>query len=108
MVDRDYNPFGSVRDSMDAMAKLDQARTNEALRKMAAGQSGRNENACLICGGTGITTCRYCKGKGTKGKTIVIEGISRPGAVSEDIPCAMCKGSGQEKCLSCDGTGIRR
>jgi len=27
MVDRDYKPFGSVRDAMDAMAKLDQAGT---------------------------------------------------------------------------------
>ena len=108
MVDRDYKPFGSVRDSMDAMAKLDQARTNEALRNMAAGQSGQNANVCPICKGTGRIRlkCGSCDGTG-KDKYGHYD-AKAPGQKS--FVCLVCKGTGfrDTTCSSCNGTGKRR
>ena len=64
---------------------------------------------CKSCngeGGTGITTCPYCKGTGMM-TTVRQSGF---GIIQQSSPCTHCNGTGktmQHKCGDCGGTGFK-
>jgi len=130
MVDRDYKPFGSVRDAMDAMAKLDQAGTNAEIRSIRAllerevkkGDAKANELAALmdkhVCPrcirGRGsqraTASCSTCRGdKKRMFRESEIPYKDRMNLEPLKMPCKSCNGSGSRDgrtaCSNCGGAG---
>ena len=131
MVDRDYKPFGSVRDAMDAMAKLDQAGTNAEIRNMCGMLQGfleRESNkgsararelaallrkhSCPLCvRGTGSQRTTWYCGECIGGKLLEsqIPFKERMNLSPLTQPCEQCKGNGsvdgKTACRNCGGTG---
>lgn len=54
--------------------------------------------SCVVCGGSGMVTCSYCRGTG-KGQTISVLGMPT------EQGCTYCGGTGKRLCPGCNGSG---